>query len=234
MMSKPVDLILFDIDGTLLQSHKVTRYGMSIALKEVFGGDGPIDQYSMSGKTDPQIMRELMLLNGISDDEINEKLPQACQLYVKIVCESISQFDLHTCVGIPELLRILQRKKHVMLGLLTGNLEGIVEAKLSQAGLWKDIFAVGAFGSDAEDRNLLPKIAISRAEKLLQREIDASLTVLVGDTPRDIGCARAAGTRIMAVATGNYSVEELGEYHPDYLFENFSDPAPALEALELS
>lgn len=58
-----------------------------------------------------------------------------------------------------------------MLGLLTGNLEGIVEAKLSQAGLWKNIFSVGAFGSDAEDRNLLPRIAISKAEKLLQREI---------------------------------------------------------------
>lgn len=233
-MSKPVELILFDVDGTLLQSHKVTRYGMSIALKEVFGGDGPIDQYSMSGKTDQQIMRELMLLNGISADEINEKLPKACQLYVKIVCESISQFDLHTCVGIPELLRTLQGQKHITLGLLTGNLEGIVEAKLSQAGLWKNIFSIGGFGSDAEDRNLLPKIAISRAEKLLQKKIDASSVVLVGDTPRDIDCARVAGTRIMAVATGHYSVEELGKYHPDYLFENFSDPCPVLEALELS
>ncbi len=233
-MSRRIELILFDIDGTLLQSHTVTRYGMSIALKEVFRRYGPIDQYSMSGKTDQQIMRELMLLDGISSDEINEKLPQACHFYVNIVCESIAQFDLHPCVGIPELLRTLQEQKHITLGLLTGNLEGIVEAKLSQAGLRKNIFSLGAFGSDAEDRNVLPTIAILRAEKLLQRKIDASSVVLVGDTPRDIACARATGTRVMAVATGNYSAEELEEYHPDYLFENFSNPVPVLEVLELS
>lgn len=66
------------------------------------------------------------------------------------------------------------------------------------------------------------------------REIDASLTVLIGDTPRDVDCARAGGTRIVAVATGSYSVEELREYHPDYLFGNFRDPAPVLEVLGLS
>jgi phosphoglycolate phosphatase-like HAD superfamily hydrolase len=206
---------------------------MGLALKEVFGSDGPIDQYPMSGKTDQQIMRELMLLNGIGVDKINAKLPLACQVYVRIVCESISNFDLLPCIGIPELLKTLQEHKDITLGLLTGNLEGIVEPKLSRAGLRKSIFSIGAYGSDEENRNLLPGIAISRAENLLKRKLDLSSVIIIGDTPLDIECARAAGTRILSVATGHFKFEELAEYKPDYIFNDFGNLPLFMEIIQI-
>ena len=232
-MSKRTELILFDIDGTLLQQRGVVQHGIAQALQEVFGKTGPIESYVMSGKTDPQIMRELMALASISDAEIEEKLLSAQQAYVRALSASIHKFNVQASVGVIKLLDLLQEEGNLTLGLLTGNLIGVVKPKLDAAGISEEIFSLGAYGSDNPDRNQLPKIAIERAEKLLNKEIAPASVLIIGDTPRDIACARNGGTRVISVATGQYSIEELEKHHPDYVFEDLSDIHKVLMAIGL-
>ena len=234
MMSKRTELILFDIDGTLLQQRGVVQHGIAQALQEVFGKTGPIESYTMSGKTDPQIMRELMSLAGISDDEIEAKILSAQQAYARALSAAIHKFNVQASVGVIELLEVLQEEENLTLGLLTGNLIGVVKPKLDAARIPEEIFLLGAYGSDNPDRNELPKIAIERAEKLLNKEISPASVLIIGDTPRDIACARSGGTKVISVATGQYSIEKLEKYHPDYVFEDLSDIQKVLMAIGLS
>lgn len=217
------ELVLFDVDGTLLQQGGVVQFGIGQALKQVYGTSGPIQSYRMSGKTDPQIMKELMLLHGLEEDEIDEKINICCDKYVEILENTISNFNVVACNGVHELLEALIIDNSITLGLLTGNLEGIVAHKLRQAGLPREIFKFGAFGSDDANRNNLPDIAIARGEKFLNKNIDKKAVLIIGDTPKDIECARHSGVKVLSVATGRYSFKELAIHKPDFIFDDLSD-----------
>jgi phosphoglycolate phosphatase-like HAD superfamily hydrolase len=128
--------------------------------------------------------------------------------------------------GIPHLLETLTEQPDLVLGLLTGNFAMGAQLKLESFGIWH-YFQLGAYGSDHHDRNVLVPIAQQRAHALLGHTIPAQQTFVIGDTPRDIACAHAHGAHAIAVATGNYTVEELRRYKPEHCFEDLSD-VPAI------
>ena len=225
-------LVLFDIDGTLLLSDGAGRRAIQRALREVFGKTGPED-HRFDGKTDPQIVRELMRLEGHEDERIDADMQRLLDRYVACLREELADPTHHpyTLPGVPELLDRLEDRADVILGLLTGNLEQGAHAKLAAVGLDPSRFVVGAFGSDHELRPELPAIARSRTADRLGVEIAGESIIVIGDTPADLTCGRALGARAIGVATGRYSVAELRRHDPVAVFEDLSDTPAVVRAI---
>lgn len=224
-------LILFDIDGTLVHSSGAGRATMSYAMEQVFGTAGSLDNYAFSGKTDSQIINDLLGSAGIPANEIESKIETVYELMALKGRTLFVRNAIRTCPGVPELLRALRSNGEVVLGLLTGNIIQTAPLKLAAAGIDPADFQVGAYGSDADERNDLPAIAWERASSLTGREFDGTQTVIVGDTPADIACAKASGSMSVAVATGHHSADDLQELSPDFLFEDLRDTEYVLEIL---
>jgi phosphoglycolate phosphatase len=226
-------LVLFDIDGTLLHSHGAGRRAMEAAVLETFGTKGS-PAYRYDGKTDKQIVRDLMREEGFSDAIINARMPDVLDTYVEGLQREIA--SPHTRVeaiaGVMPLLDALVHRSHCIVGLLTGNLEPGAQHKLTAAGIDFGRFALGAYGSDHEIRAELPAIAQQRAREVLGLAIEGSAMVIVGDTPSDIACGRPIGARAIAVATGHYSVASLSEHEPDALFNDLGDTEAVLRAID--
>jgi phosphoglycolate phosphatase-like HAD superfamily hydrolase len=216
-------LVLFDIDGTILWSDGAGRRAMTAALTRVFGGTGPTD-YRYDGKTDPQIVRDLMRLEGHSEEVIDERMEPLIEFYLHgLERELDAGLHAHLFEGIPELLDALEARDDVVLGLLTGNLRAGAALKLRSAGIDMSRFRIGAFGSDHHHRPELPAIAQRRAREELGLEIPGAGMVVIGDTPADIECGRAIGARAVGVATGRYTVEELASHSPMAVFPTLAD-----------
>ena len=201
--------MLFDIDGTLLTgATRAHSQALDAAIQEVHGVDpaGVRSQIAPAGRTDGEIARLILLDLGVSarriDDLAAEVREACCRIYAQICPPDLSS---HVVPGIPDLVAWLSERPAVTLGLVTGNYEPVGRLKLRRAGIGK-LFASapGAFGSDSEDRAALPAIARRRAGHV--RREDA---VVIGDTPRDIACARADGVRCLAVTSGQYGADEL-------------------------
>lgn len=225
-------LILFDIDGTLIQSHGAGREAIMLALHELFGTTGPVDSYRMDGKTDHRIVTDLLTAANIPAAEVEEKLPAIFQAMAEHGRNIFPQRGMTPCPGIPQLLEALHNLPNVILGLLTGNSSQTAPLKLAAAGINPDFFQIGAFGSDHVDRNALPFIAKKRAFQLTGQQFDGYNMLVVGDTPADILCARAGTATAVAVATGRYSVEQLQQYQPDFIFDNLTDTAAFLQLVK--
>src|SRR5271168_2671701 len=158
-------LVLFDIDETLIYSDGAGRRAVSGAIAKLFNVPPEAAQVSMSGKTDPQILHEILSNAGLSETEYQARLPEFTEVYLKALeheLKNASTYKLHK--GVTELINELDGHEHALLGLLTGNIERGARLKLEQFDLNKH-FPVGAFGSDAMDRMALPKIAKERGEK---------------------------------------------------------------------
>jgi phosphoglycolate phosphatase-like HAD superfamily hydrolase len=224
-------LLLFDIDGTLIRSQGAGRETLAYALEQLFGTAGPIHEYPMNGKTDSRIVLDLLTAVGIPPNEITPQLPRVYELMAARGQEIFPMRDLYACPGVVELLAALQQRSDVVLGLLTGNAQLTAPIKLTAAGLNPALFKVGAYGSDAPDRNELPAVGIARANQLTGREFTGYNTIIIGDTPADILCARAGKATAVAVATGWHSLTTLAKYQPDHLFENLLDTQTILETL---
>lgn len=226
-------LVLFDIDGTLLHSHGAGRRAMEAALRETFGTSGS-RAYRYDGKTDRQIVRDLMRGEGFEDAVIDARMPDVITSYVAGLQREIAapHTKVEALAGVMELLDALMHRTHCVVGLLTGNLEPGAQQKLTAAGIGFGRFAVGAFGSDHEVRAELPAIAQRRARERLGLHVEGRAMVIVGDTPSDIQCGRPIGARAIAVATGHYTVESLAEHAPDAVFTDLSDTGAVLAAIE--
>jgi phosphoglycolate phosphatase len=224
-------LILFDIDGTLIRSSGAGRATIAFALEKVFGTAGSLDTYPFAGKTDSQIISDLLGEAGVPASEIENKIEAIYELMAQKGQSLFAQDGIRACPGVPELLTALRSKCDVFLGLLTGNISQTAPLKLAAAGIDPAYFIVGAFGSDADERNDLPEIAWERAARLTGRRFDGSNTVIVGDTPADIVCARVNGSTSVAVATGHHPAEVLEEFLPDFLVESLRDTENVLEIL---
>ena len=133
--------------------------------------------------------------------------------------------------GAQDLVQRLVTHDDAQLALLTGNLEAMAYLKVGAIGFDRTHFPFGAFGSDAEDRNALPHIALDRAAAHAGRSFPAGDAVIIGDTPRDIECGRAAGCMTVAVATGRYDRDALAEHTPDVLLDDLADTDAALQAI---
>lgn len=233
--SNNLRILLFDIDGTLLVTiqRSIYRAKVAEAVASIFGTAGKINEVSFSGKTDLHIISEALSDEGITLKEIWQALPEIEKQFVTII-ETLSKTGpvFRSCPGLPTLLEKLQLDSRYLLSLLTGNIEILAKLKLHQVGL-KDFFSYpGAFGSDHENRLFLPSIAANRIANFLGIfDLLPSQFIIIGDTPRDIACARHFGAKVVAVATGNFAVEELANAQPDLIFETLSDTDKVISAL---
>ena len=225
-------VVLFDIDGTILWTDGAGRRAVYRALEDVFGAPVP-DGHEFDGKTDPQIVRELMQLAGVTHGDIDVRLGHALERYVELLHGELGTLEEHDHVlpGIRELLDALETRDDVLLGLLTGNVLPGAVAKLTAVGIDASRFRVGAFGSDHAQRPELPAIAMERAEALLGRQIHGSDVVVIGDTPADMNCGRGIGARAVGVATGRYSVDDLRACGAAAVFEDLSDTDIVVRAI---
>lgn len=224
-------LLLFDIDGVIVklskgQASKAHRNSFIEAVKKIYGIDHVL-KVDHSGMTDKRIIIEELKLAGLDEKEIKSKLKE-CMNEMVNVFKNYDNPDLIPVDGIKNLLEKLNQNKDVLIGLLTGNVEGIAYEKMRILGL-RDYFKVGGFGSNEhEKRSDLVFVAKEKAEK-------SGYTIdeiyVIGDTLKDIQAGKEANVKTIAVATGRYSVDELSKYNPDYLFENFKDSNKIIKAI---
>ncbi len=217
-------LVLFDIDGTLLSAGGAGGRALRDALLEVYGETGPIGSYSMGGRTDPQIVRELLTAAGMAMDDIEPRLDGVWDAYLRNLPREIGRAQVRALPGVPALLdRVDAGGPSTVLGLLTGNVVQGARLKGEAAGLAFGRFRVGAYGSDHGQRPELPAVAARRARELTGTEYAGKEIVIIGDTPFDIACGEHLGVRTIAVATGGHTAASLAACGPDYLFHDLSD-----------
>lgn len=225
-------LVLFDIDGTLLLSDGAGKRAIHRALIDVFGSTGP-SGHRFDGKTDPQIVRELMRMEGHADDRIDTEMRPLLDAYVGYLHEELRApgHSPYALPGVHELLDALERREDVVLGLLTGNIEPGARAKLAAVGIDPERFRIGAFGSDHEHRPELPAIARTRTRERLGLDITGAAVVVIGDTPADVTCGRSIGASAIGVATGQFSVDELMSHGAVAAFEDLSNTRAVVQAI---
>ena len=225
-------LVLFDIDGTILLTNGAGKRAVHRALADVFGATGPAD-HRFDGKTDPQIVRELMRMEGHADEHIDSRMQALLDRYVLYLHEELaaSERPVRVMPGVFELLDALESRHDVLMGLLTGNLAAGARAKLAAGGIEPARFRVGAYGSDHEVRGELPAVAQRRAREELGIVVEGADVVVIGDTPADLHCGRSIGARAIGVATGHYSVEELRSHAPAAVFADLSPTVDVVRAI---
>jgi phosphoglycolate phosphatase len=226
-------LILWDIDGTILRSGRAVGEAYERALRNVYRLEGEIARISYGGKTDGQIALETLALHDLAEENVLLLLDTFRETYtaeIQAVKHRMVE-DVRVLPGVRELLdRLDGLGAHQ--SLLTGNFEAVARVKLTCAGLEHYFdFATGAFGSDHRDRDCLVPIAIEKMWRASNIRFSPDQVVVIGDTPRDIACARAGGARVVVVATGRFEVSELAQHRPDALFESLSDTEAALAAV---
>jgi len=226
-------LVLFDIDGTILLTAGAGRRAIVAAISEAVGPSPRLNEVRFDGKTDPQIVTELLEAAGQSGPHRVERIEALCTRYVNLLEQELQRPTTRTTVmpGVHRLLDSLEGEQGVVLGLLTGNMAAGATLKLGAAGLDPKRFRVGAYGSDAANRPDLPPIAARRAEPYFGRMPSGAEVVIIGDTPADISCGECISARAVGVATGAYSVEDLAGCGPHAVFDNLSDTERVLEAI---
>ena len=225
-------LVLFDIDGTILLTSGAGKRAVHRALEDVFGAPGRAE-HRFDGKTDPQIVRELMRMEGHGDDHIDARMSRLLDRYVDYLHEELDHPStaVRLMPGVAELLDALEARHDVLLGLVTGNLAAGASAKLRAGGIRPERFRVGAYGSDHELRNELPAVAQRRAREELGIEVVGKDVIVIGDTPADVDCGRAIGARTIGVATGYFSTKDLLAHGADVAFEDLADTAAVLRSI---
>ncbi|MBX3174533.1 MAG: HAD family hydrolase [Gemmatimonadaceae bacterium] len=225
-------VVLFDIDGTLLLSDGAGRTAMEAALERVFGHRGP-SGYRYGGKTDKLIVRETMRLEGFDDAAIDARMEEVLARYLQGLRGHLESgtHSAHALPGVPELLSAIEARDDLVLGLLTGNIAEGAGVKLRAVGVEPARFRVAAYGSDHEDRPMLPPIAQRRASDLLGYDVPGERFVIIGDTPHDMTCGQGIGARAIAVSTGGYARAELVAHGAVADFEDLRDTTRVLEAI---
>jgi phosphoglycolate phosphatase-like HAD superfamily hydrolase len=224
-------LVLFDIDETLIYSDGAGRRAIGNALMNMFGVKTESIKVSMSGKTDQQILCEIMEAGGLSREHYEERIEEWFECYLNILKEEIVKADPYKIhEGVFELLNELEQHPDVSLGLLTGNIEKGARLKLEKFDLNK-YFPIGAYGSDAFDRLDLPHIARQRAEAYYKQEFLPTQIVIIGDSIHDVRCAQNYGAVSIAVSTGKTHRSELEALSPTFLFPSLKEVDRVLDAI---
>ena len=232
-------LILFDIDGTLLSTDRKAwedpfRDAMEQALEGI-GEPQKIDtsSYKSGGKTDTQIIYEILDANGFPEETITRIFPVVQKKYLELLRGTVESNPGYVVLkpGVKELLEDLKQRPELLLALLTGNFEEGARIKLGAHGL-SGYFAFGAFGEKARVRSDLPPRALEEAKKHSDYPFSKKEVVIIGDTPNDIHCGRHLSVRVIAVATGPYSMETLKAEGADFVLPDLADKAKVLEAIQ--
>lgn len=214
-------LLLFDIDGTLISTHGIPRQTMGKVLKQRFDNFVYDDDFNFSGRTDWEIVEHLLHSdNRKVTDEIVHQILNSFVRELEIQLENGEKPLIFP--GVINLLNRISSEENIYLGLVTGNVSKGAEIKLSAAGLW-NYFPVGGYGDDSKLRSELPPIAIRRAESHFNLDFSISDIWIIGDSIRDVACARDNRLRSLAVSTGWTEHNILQQSQPDYLVKDLSD-----------
>jgi phosphoglycolate phosphatase len=209
-----VRLALFDVDGTLIHTGGagVRAFGKVFATE--FGATDGCEGLQFAGRTDSSLVREFFRLHAITPTP--EHFTRFFDRYVFWLDQFLPESRTNLCPGVWRFLRRLQAlPQPPLLGLLTGNIRLGAEIKLRHFGLW-DLFQTGAFADDHEERGQIALIARQRGSRIVNEELRGDQVLVVGDTPLDIRCGRAIGARVLAVATGGATLDELQRHQPDW------------------
>ncbi len=213
-------LVLFDIDGTLLRTKGLGRAATKAAMLEIFGTCGTLEAYHFSGKTDWGTLVELLLHEGFKEDFIAECIPTFEEAIGRAMAAVLHEFEIEIMPGAHEVVAELRAREDMLLGILTGNVAVTANLKLRAAGFDPAWFPITAYGSEAPDRNHLPTRALERACDYLGHPLPPQQVTIIGDTEYDIACARTLGARAVAVTTGFTPRDTLAALQPDVLLDD--------------
>lgn len=226
-------LLLFDIDGTLITGHGVPKKVAMEVIKRRFPDFKNGNSVAFNGMTDPLIIKEVLAANNhhISIDD---------PIIPEILNDFVNELRIHVNPGSPPsllpgveyLLKICLESDDIFVGLVTGNIMKGAKIKLSAVDIYK-YFAIGAFGSDNWNRNVLPPIAIKRAEKYFGKFFNQNNIWIIGDSPRDVECAKCNGLKCIAVETGKVSDKVLAEAGADHVLKDLNDQKLLRDILEI-
>ncbi len=222
-------LVLFDVDNTLSSGSKAHVEAFSHAVREVYRVEVSVNGVRYYGKTDWQIIMEVLEEKGIAEERIKSGLKECMRKMVGYYNKTADRHKIALMGGVKELLKELERHG-ILMGLVTGNLEEIAWAKMDRLGI-RRYFKVGGFGSEDRNRTNLVKIAIRKAEKRFGH-IPRENIFVIGDTPLDVKAGREAGVKTISVATGVYTKDELKDGGgADFVLENLKDTEGVLKII---
>ncbi len=209
-----VRLVLFDIDGTLIRTGGAGIKAFARVFAAEFAAHDHFERLKFAGRTDYGIVREFFGFHQIPPT--SGRFERFFDHYTFLLDHLLDTVETRICEGVPAFLAQLRAlPQPPLLGLLTGNIRLGAEIKLRRANLW-DWFETGAFADDHEDRDQIAAVARARGSRVLGRTLAPEEVLVVGDTPLDIRCARAIQARVLAVATGGSTLEELRAHQPDW------------------
>jgi phosphoglycolate phosphatase-like HAD superfamily hydrolase len=215
-----IRLVLFDIDGTLVHTGGAGVKAFAKVFATEFGAVDGFERLKFAGRTDMSLVREFFEYHQIAATP--ENFERFFDRYVFWLDHILAHSRTKTCPGIAEFIRDLKTlPQPPLLGLLTGNIKLGAEIKLRHFDLWTE-FETGAFADDSEDRDEIAAVARQRAGRILGDPLPGDQILVIGDTPFDIGCGRVIGAKVLAVATGGATIEELRQHQPDWAVEDLT------------
>jgi len=224
-------LVLFDIDGTLMDFPKEHKNAFSEAFREVYGIDADLSIIQPMGMTEQQINTEVLRKKGVDDEVIKSKMPEAMQVMAEYFEKEMKEGKVFIYEGVREFLEELD-KKGFLIGAVTGNLESIARIKLEKGGI-NQYIKLGGFGSDHMIRTELVKLAIRRAEENFGFEYGENV-FSIGDAPSDMKAGREGGAyKCIGITTGVHSEEQLKEAGADFTFPNLRERGEILREMEV-
>ncbi|HEX5929715.1 MAG TPA: HAD family hydrolase [Solirubrobacterales bacterium] len=220
-----IKAVLFDIDGTLLYTGGAGAVAWQRAFAELYGIEANIEEHTHAGMTDPEIAA-IVFREVIGREGSDEERASAIAAYLDHLGRAVEESrGYEVKPGIEELLPRLAHEG-VLLGIVTGNIESAAHLKLARGDLNR-YFSFGGYGSDSSDRTELTRRAVERGGEVAGHPLDPAATIGVGDTPRDVSACHGAGIRVVGVATGHYTVEELSSSGADWAIETVGNGFPA-------
>lgn len=215
------NLILFDIDGTLLLTGGAGKISFNQVFSDLYQIEGAWQNIHPDGRTDPSLIQELFETN-LGRQAREGELSRVKEAYIRSMPEALKKAEQFRLMpGVKELLSLLAEREIGLMGLATGNFEATAYQKLEHAGLG-EFFSFGGFGSDHYDRLKLTRLAVARGQQKMGRLLEPEDVFLIGDTPNDIRCGKLLGLTTIGVATGSTPMKELKSYRPDFLLEDLS------------
>ncbi|MBY0497441.1 MAG: HAD hydrolase-like protein [Cyanobacteria bacterium] len=233
-MTRPEDggqrpaAILFDIDSCLISTGGAGTRAWRHAFDRLHGIPADIGQFTEAGMTDPEVGR-LTFVRVLGREPTDQDMARLLCAYLDRLVPEVEQSPGYRVMpGVTALLPRLV-DAGIMLGLVSGALEAAAHIKLARAGLNR-FFAFGGYGSDSSDRGELTRVAIARCGRLHGHAMDPARVLVVGDTPRDMEAAHAAGAIAVGVATGKYTLDELRAAGADHVVPTLEEPLPGSRA----
>jgi phosphoglycolate phosphatase len=216
-----VKLVLFDIDGTLIRTGGAGVKAFEETFLKVFGIPEATKTLKFAGRTDTSLVREGFVLHGIEPTQ--ENFAKFFNTYPLLLESLLQRLPGGVCEGVEPFLGALYKvTPKPAIGLLTGNVRRGAELKLRHYGLWQH-FPFGGFGDDHEERHCIASAAKERGEKIVGRALRGEEILVIGDTPLDVLCAKSIQAKVIGVATGNYTVEELQRSEPTWSVKNLAE-----------